>query len=443
MKHLILFLFFIPISLLAQPNLKPHIGLSAKPQNSDSVCNIPVYQGDFNSSGYQKGENAADFTLYKPNGDSIRLSNVLSAGKPVLLVAGSYTCPVFRKKIPDINSMAAYYNGQLEVYIVYVVEAHPVVDVSPYSGQVWVTSDNTNEGVLYEQPETYGERLEVIDSMLAKYTVNVDILVDGPCNNWWLNYGPAPNNAYLIDTNGKIFAKQGWYNKAPENMWCEIDSMLGTNSGNCIATGNNGTFSVMLTSADSVGYESPGNTISIYSTITNLSNSNNVELNIGKLVSNIPSDWQTALCADICYNSSVNTINVTIPPAGTQQFIFYFYTGPNPDSGSVQVRFRNNNNSSNKFYQTYIGVTTNATSLNEINADKVSLFPNPASDFIKIKSQNSYSGKTYIFYDASGKPVLSGLVNYSNQLNISKLAAGIYYLKIGNDDNHSYIFIKQ
>lgn len=75
-------------------------------------------------------------------------------GKPVLLVGGNYTCPVYRRKIQDINDMCNFYGGQLQVYVVYGVEAHPVIDVSPYSGKVWTTSANQTEGVLFEQPKT-------------------------------------------------------------------------------------------------------------------------------------------------------------------------------------------------------------------------------------------------------------------------------------------------
>jgi len=37
------------------------------------------------------------------------------------------------------------------------------------------------------------------------------LLVDEIDNPVWCTYGPAPNIAYLIGTNGKIIAKQGWY----------------------------------------------------------------------------------------------------------------------------------------------------------------------------------------------------------------------------------------
>ncbi|MFC2022724.1 hypothetical protein ACFLTL_00985 [Chloroflexota bacterium] len=36
-------------------------------------------------------------------------------------------------------------------------------------------------------------------------------MVDEIDNPVWCTYGPAPNIAYLIGTNGTIFKKQGWF----------------------------------------------------------------------------------------------------------------------------------------------------------------------------------------------------------------------------------------
>lgn len=42
------------------------------------------------------------------------------------------------------------------------------------------------------------------------------VLVDEMDNPLWCTYGPAPDIAYLIGTDGKIVEKQGWYD--PEQM---------------------------------------------------------------------------------------------------------------------------------------------------------------------------------------------------------------------------------
>jgi len=210
--------------------LNPTIGIGSLPADGDSVCPIQIYidssQG-FTASGLQQGDTAADFTLYDVNGNLFNLSSELQKGKPILMVAGSYTCPVYRDKLGVLNSIASTYSNDLTAFIVYVVEAHPDVDVSPYSGTVWTVGGNTSVGIVYQQPKTYGERKAVLTAMMGTETINVPVYIDGPCNNWWDYYGPAPNNAYLIHPNGTVAAKHGWFDKAPTyNMVNDIDALL-------------------------------------------------------------------------------------------------------------------------------------------------------------------------------------------------------------------------
>ena len=443
MKKTLLFVFFIPTLLFSQPTLQPHIGQNTPPLLTDPICAISTFLGDFDTTGYAEGESVADFTLYKTNGDSIRLSDELMNGIPILLIGGNYTCPVFRGKITDINDMASYYAGQLKVYIVYGVEAHPIVDDSPYSGGVWVTSENFSEGVLYEQPDTYGERLELIDSLLANYSIIPEILVDGPCNEWWNNFGPAPNNAYLIDTTGVVMAKHAWFHRTPDNMWCDIDSLLGTNSGNCIFAGNNGTYDVILTT-DSIVYDTPGAVLSVHATIHNLSSTDNVELNVLKQFIDIPAGWGTALCADVCYASSVSSINITIAPADSQEFVFYFYTSIVADSGYAKINFTNLNVSGNNLQQRYYGVTQEPSGISEMSKPVFTVFPNPANNTITIKSNIALSGESYNFTDGLGRIILSGkLAENQSTISIEQLPPGFYFLSFGSANAGTVKIIKQ
>jgi hypothetical protein len=429
MKKIYLLLLFLPFSLFSQPVLGPHIGQSSTPALSDPVCSIPVYTGEMDTSGYAEGELVNDFTLYKTNGDSVRLSDALSNGKPVLLIAGNYTCPVFRQRIPEINAVTSFYGSALQVYVVYVNEAHPIVDPSPYSGMVWVTSQNNAEGVLFEQPDTYGERLNLIDSLLDNYSIVPEILVDGPCNEWWLNYGPAPNNCYLIDTTGIVHTKQGWFNRAPENIWCEIDSLLGTTSGNCINYGTNGFLTYEL-EEDSVVYGAPADVLAVHGMLRNMSSTDNVEIDISKQMVSVPAGWSTALCADICYATTVSSANVTLAPLDSLPFIFYFYTTSVPDSGYAKLRFKNVNLVSNTVIQRYIGLTTAPASINEQVQNSLQVFPNPATDELFIKTEFKNEEK-YFLCDALGRIVISGELRSGNaELSLKELPSGIYFLRV-------------
>src|SRR4051794_19849988 len=97
----------------AQAQLLPSIGLTTQPANSATLCEPPYYTGSFYTSGYQVGDTVPDFKLYSLSGDSLILSQQLQLHKPVLLIAGSLTCPVFRSKVPIINQVMATYGASI------------------------------------------------------------------------------------------------------------------------------------------------------------------------------------------------------------------------------------------------------------------------------------------------------------------------------------------
>ncbi len=426
-----LILLFGGVLITAQPTLLPHIGQSDLPNLPDPVCDIPVYTGGMDQSGYTAEETVPDFTLYTLNGDSVRLSDELDKGIPVLLVGANYTCPVWRGKIKVLNEMASVYAGLVSIFVVYTVEAHPTVDVSPYSGKVWTTSANEMEGVLYEQPKTYGERLAVVADMINDLDITPLVLVDGPCNPWWSHYGPAPNNAYLIRPDGTVAAKHGWFHRAPDNMWCDIDDLLGLNSGNCSQNGDQGTFTLTLDDPDSVAYGTPGQTLALHSTITNLSATDNVHLRIQKVKVTTPKTWETALCADICYASNVEETEIVIGPAESQPFIFYFYTGAEPDSGYARVRFQNMTNNQNRTVRQYYGITAKTTGTNPTpSLEGVTFFPNPAHGQLRMHIPNSWIGGEWHILDPLGRLNGHGPLGQALQdINLVGLPHGPYILQ--------------
>ncbi len=221
-------LIIVSVSVSAQ-TLHPSLGLTSVPLSSDPICSWTTYldpDGTYNSSGLQAGDTATDYTLYEPNGTPHNLFTDLQTGKPVLLISGSYTCPVFRGKVATINNLVATYGTQVIVYVVYQNEAHPYPDVSPYH-----TFSMGVPSYPYPQHLTYGERLNDISIMQADIssTVNATILVDGACNEWQGVYGPAPNNSTLILPSGIVYSKHGWFDKAPEfDIETDINNVLST-----------------------------------------------------------------------------------------------------------------------------------------------------------------------------------------------------------------------
>ena len=80
------------------------------------------------------------------------------------------------------------------------------------------------DGNPLAQPVTYEERVKLASRTIAEEGMTVPVLVDEMDNPVWCTYGPAPDIAYLIGTNGRIVKKQGWYQ--PELMEAAIIDYL-------------------------------------------------------------------------------------------------------------------------------------------------------------------------------------------------------------------------
>lgn len=216
---------------IAQPVLKPSIGLYALPNDNDLICPIPlaIDPGNiFEAPGLHEGDTIPDFTLYTVNNDSLQMGELLTDGKPVLLVGGNYTCPKYRNHLDELNDLQATYGNLIHIFIIYTVEAHPQdPDISPYKGEVWELNSNIQAGIIYPQAVSYFDRKSTAMDMLAALDIDVPVLLDGPCNKWWETFALAPNPSFLINPNGTIYKKQGWFDNGLYAVSFAIDSLLG------------------------------------------------------------------------------------------------------------------------------------------------------------------------------------------------------------------------
>ena len=113
----------------------------------------------------------------------------------------------------------------MQFVVIYITEPHPTGSPSPYTGQEWTTEASVDtEGCLLTQPTTCEKRVTQAAQMAGQLGITAPILIDEMDNPLWCTYGPAPNIAYLIGTDGRIAAKQGWYE--PELMKTAIEKYL-------------------------------------------------------------------------------------------------------------------------------------------------------------------------------------------------------------------------
>jgi hypothetical protein len=104
--------------------------------------------------------------------------------------------------------------------IIYTKEAHAIDTSRPTR----YTYDE--EGHPVYEPATYEERLALAQKTVEAEGITVPVLIDEMDNPLWCTYGQAPNNAYLIGTDGTVVAKQGWYD--PREMRAAITNHLRT-----------------------------------------------------------------------------------------------------------------------------------------------------------------------------------------------------------------------
>lgn len=173
----------------------------------------PAGKPHFDSRGVQVGEQIPDLPMFDEHGDSTNLAGAIS-GRPTLLVTSSYTCPFSRRRYPDAAELIKKLKGRVNLAIVYVIEAHPSGDPSPYSGTEEVTNENRIDHVRCRQPRTLQERLALANKFRAALHVDAPMFVDGMDNLAWKSLGGGPNMGMLVDEQGIVLARQGWFDAA-------------------------------------------------------------------------------------------------------------------------------------------------------------------------------------------------------------------------------------
>lgn len=165
----------------------------------------------FDKTGAEVGEQLPNLPVYDLDGKPRRLSELWSNRSGVLLLTSSLTCPKSRASYPRAEELARQLGNDLSVEIIYVLEAHPKGDPSPYRGYEDVTAENRRDGILCKQPTTLQERLKLANRFKDRLHVKAPIHVDGMENAVWSALGSGPNMGVLVDSRGLVVARQGWF----------------------------------------------------------------------------------------------------------------------------------------------------------------------------------------------------------------------------------------
>lgn len=83
------------------------------------------------------------------------------------------------------------------------------------------------------------------------------------------------------------------------------------------------------------------------------------------------------------------------------------------------------------------GIKENQSQMN------ISVYPNPAGDFITVKTNSGFQSSPYFITDLAGRQVLSGKLNSEeNFIEISKFEKGIYLFQVAGQRRRSFKVIK-
>jgi hypothetical protein len=93
------------------------------------------------------------------------------------------------------------YGDRVTFYIVYIREAHPT--------DGWQVDSNLAESVLFAQPETYDERVEVAQACTLGLDIKIPTLIDDMDDKINAAYAALPDRLYLIDAEGRMAFKSG------------------------------------------------------------------------------------------------------------------------------------------------------------------------------------------------------------------------------------------
>jgi hypothetical protein len=176
---------------------------------------------DFDHSGVLPNQTVPDVDVVTLDGKPTRLSK-LWQDKPTLLVTASLTCGRARERQPWVEEIAKKYRDRINVAVLYTLEAHPVVDASPYAEYSPELEDpehpgeraggNKGEpGLERRQPIDLATREKLAAEFKDLLRVEVPIVLDSMSNQGWEVLGGGPNMGFLIRPDGTVAVKHGWF----------------------------------------------------------------------------------------------------------------------------------------------------------------------------------------------------------------------------------------
>jgi hypothetical protein len=165
------------------------------------------------------GETAPDFQLAAMSGDGQVSLASLEAGRPVVLIFGSYSCPVFRGQIAQLNRDYEQYKNRADFYLIYIREAHP-------GSKLYREKDGQRVLEVIDQTDTLAARQQLARDTVETFQLTLPTWVDGVGNQANREYAGWPVRFVAIGADGKLAYKG---RLGPYGFWpSELEAWLQT-----------------------------------------------------------------------------------------------------------------------------------------------------------------------------------------------------------------------
>lgn len=143
--------------------------------------------------GPRPGEVFPEFDLPTTDGGRTGKSGFLGR-KPFLMSFASVTCPMTADASSVLRPLYEEYHDHVDFVSLYVREAHP--------------------GENYPQAQSLEEKLRHAQDYQRRDLIPWDVAVDDLEGSLHRQLDPKPNAAYLVDADGRVFARVLWSNDA-------------------------------------------------------------------------------------------------------------------------------------------------------------------------------------------------------------------------------------
>ena len=197
------------ILLLVQSSIFCESGIPPYPApRPGEVYTSPAFS-EYVPDGLSVGEKAPPLELKKIKQNSFFVLDKALGKKPVVLIFGSYTCPVFRGQIRELLAIEKTFSNRYDFYFVYLQEAHP-------DSILYIKEKGAEFLKTIAQTESVEEREIIALKTQETFQIEMPILIDDNLQTAHRSYAAWPVGFVIISPDGLIRFKGGM---GPHGFW--------------------------------------------------------------------------------------------------------------------------------------------------------------------------------------------------------------------------------